>query len=61
MEREGKQKELRRVELGRKGRSKEKKGRRLEWKGEVKERNYSIIIIVIIREGREGLSRGREL
>ena len=61
MEREGKQKELRRVGLGRRGRSKEKKGRRLEWKGEVKERNYSIIIIVIIREGREGLSKGREL
>lgn len=43
------------------GRSKEGKGRRLEWKGRVKGRNYNIIIIVIIRRGKEGISKGREL
>lgn len=48
------------LELGKKGVGKGR-GRRLEWKGRVKERNYSIIIIVIIRGGREGISKGREL
>lgn len=37
------------------------RGRRLEWKRRGKGRNYSIIIIVIIRMGREGISKGREL
>ena len=43
------------------GRSKEGEGRRLEWKGRVKGRNCNIIIIVIIRRGRERISKGREL
>ena len=40
------------LELGRKGRDKEGRGRRLEWKGRVEGKNYSIIII-IIRKRRE--------
>lgn len=43
------------------GRNREGKGRRLEWKGRVKGRNCNIIIIVIIRKGRERISKGREL
>ena len=43
------------------GRSKEGKGRRLEWKGRVKGRNCNIIIIVIIRKEREEISKGRKL
>ena len=43
------------------GRSKEGKGRRLEWKGRFKGRNCNIIIIVIIRKEREEISKGRKL
>lgn len=54
---------------GREGVKKEKeedwneKGKEEDWneKGRVEGRDYSIIIIVIIRKGREGLSKGREL
>ena len=53
MGREGRQKELCRLGVEKKRRGKEEKERRLEWKGRVKGRNYSIIIIVIIRRGRE--------
>lgn len=48
------------LELGKEGVGKGR-GRRLKWKGRVKRRNYSIIIIVIIRRGREGINEGREL
>lgn len=49
------------LELG--GREEARKGREEGWsrKGRVKGRNYSIIIIVIIRREREGISKGKEL